>query len=913
MRDQKINWDKLTSAYDFDCLVTTYVFLSGLLNVDLIKEIDRKDIFWTTWHEDNKPDRVIRTIFKSPVQEADKQKKSLDLKFAEKVESLLKSEKPIKVVLFINFDDSPPEWNQKGEHLQVITATEIQKSIDANLWWPLFQAYSIGSMRFVDKEDTVFLKAFAESLEPAVERLSIKEVLNVISWVEEIAFYRPHEVLAFCKAIYGSHKEEQEVQHALFGPTKIDRDDSLEKIQSLLKSVAANENYFKESLELLLRISTNLDVKHLRDFLSEPVKQITGYYYGRDFVARDNNYRYEPKFNQMTLDVVERMLQNEKDIQLLTRCIAVIPNLLKMRVESTKFVKSKDAISITEYRLPIDDASLKEVRERALSLLFNTFDQSTESVIRYRCLAELQNSFQYMSLSADLMDDFSKILDFLENQSTGEDVYVQNSISEMLRRLSGSSDQKLIARIDAIQARLDRNSQLAFYRLLFGRHGFDPQPEYVEGQVKRCVEKYQPKDLILLLDEFYKIKESQTTGDRSFFRSLGYKNPDFGCEMIRIVSDDSKLRKNISLGLVRVLGYILVGVRGSDQSAWRECVDTLRRQGDNRAMTIALTAFHLHQNQEFTADDLGMIRDMIPDADEEIRILIANTLWFFDKYSDFDSLLAAYEQLSQNMTTELSAQILQGLARGVHEENFAEKWAEETRRASLKRILSPVFDFPLIDWSAMNGYYLELLLSVLWRYSTEDILAFFRRRLDPERSRIEGYSPLPYQLHDLFQNVSDERQNDFVSRVLQWDTNKYPAYRLAQLLGLALSQEIKELALATLKKTIETGDKSHLILIAKLLNDIPLSDKFYDLAMQIADRSGGDSEVINQLWASFISTTGGSRSIGEQFPSHLIHKKLIAEFRVKFAASEQPNKLLDHWESEIEDHIKRDEEEDAER
>jgi hypothetical protein len=870
----KIDWAKIQSAHDFEELATTLIFLDDLLSVNLIKQIARNDLYWTTWHSENQPDYVYRVIYDSPLQNADRRDKSLQGKFDEKVATVWRHGKPnTKVFLFLNFDDPPPDWAKNREHLKIITAAEIAATIEEKNWWPIFLKYFEGGMHINDAKECEFLKAFTESLVPAVDELSIKETINVISWIEEIAFYRPKEVLAFSQALYESEKSQQDDKHPVFGSITLTRN------------------------------------------LSQPVEEITGYYYGRDFLVKGYRTYYKPDFNQKTLDVIERMLKEEKNSALLIQCLAVIPNLLKMKVDTSEWSGDKRAVTWREYRLPLTDEELQNVRKRALRLLFTAFNESGDKELRHRCLVELKDAFHHLSVAEELQEEFQELLGFLSAHANDEDPFVLNWILEMLEPFSRTGLEAIRTEATSLQTQLQEKFELQLYHLLFGKMGWDPSSDEVRQAVKQSYDRWSddPRHLLLLIDGFHKTADSYPTGLRAFFRALGYEKTGFAAKMVMIVSDDPTFRSDLSPLLIQSLGYILCGVRLKDEAQWRDCIDALRTEPDNITKTIVLTGLHIHDFDKFTADDLKIIEDMIADADEEIRILAAETLWYFDKYHDFTAVLTVYGKLAEHITEELAASVLKGLTHGLQEEGLAKRWADEGRRDILKKILFSLVDFPRLDWDSMAGYCLELLLRVLWKYSTDDLLEFFQLRLDPERVKREGYDPLPYDLNTLFQRVSDEKQNEFVSRVLDWDIERYGIYWIARLIGLACNKNVQPATVTTLRETISKPQKNQLLLITKLLDQIPLGETFYDLAMRIVKKGYGRREVRSQLYSSFISTTGGSRSLGEPFPSHLHHKTLIDKFRTLNKRSKKAQKFLDLWETEIDDRMRRDEQEDLER
>jgi len=917
--EHEIDLTKIQSAHDFEDLVTTLIFLKDLLSVNLIKNIGRNDLYWTTWLSDDKTDNVYRVIFDSPRRDPDKRDESLQSKFDEKVATVWRRGKPdTRVYLYLNIDDPPPDWAQNYEHLKIITATEIADLIKGD-WWPIFHKYFEGGMRIKDAEECKFLKDFTESLDPEVEELSVKEAINVISWVESIAFYRPKDVLAFCQALYKSEKSTQEETHPVFGSITLGRDDYLKELPGLLQPVAAHSDYFEGALKLLLRISCDLDSEPhpIRGFLSPSVEKITGYYYGRDFLVKGNRAQYEPDFNQKTLDVIEGMLREEKSSALLVRCLAVLPNLLKIKVDTSEWSGDRRAVEWREYQLPLADEELRKVRKRALTLLLTTFNESKDKDLKHRCLIELHDTFHHLSLTEEPQDEFQVLFEFLRAHANDEDPFVMNWILEMLAPLSQTGPEEIRTEAKSLQKQLQDKFELQLYHLLFGKKGLDPSGDEVQKAVQQSLDKWSddPRHLLVLIDGFHKTADSPPTGLVSFLRTLGYDETEFAASMISTISGDHAFRSGLSPPYIRSLGYILCGVKRKDKTQWQSCVNTLLAETDSDTATIALTGLHLHDYDDFEAEDLELVQRLNSGANENIRRLCAETLWYFHKYRDFTAVLKVYEVLSENMSQDqvLAASVLSGISHGSHQAGFAEKWATDNRTDILKNIIFALVNFPRLDWDSMAGYCLELMLRVLWEYRPDDLLEFFRLRLDPDRVKSEGYDPLPYDLSTLFQEVSDAKQNEFVSRVLEWDAEHYGIYWIARLIGLACSTNIQPSTLTTLRNTIGESDKNQLLLITKLLDQIPLGDTFYDLAMRIVEIGYDQREVRRQLYSSFISTTGGSRPLGEPFPAHVHHKKLIQRYRSLNEESNNVQRFLDQWEAEIDAMMQRDEDRDLER
>ncbi len=208
-------------------------------------------------------------------------------------------------------------------------------------------------------------------------------------------------------------------------------------------------------------------------------------------------------------------------------------------------------------------------------------------------------------------------------------------------------------------------------------------------------------------------------------------------------------------------------------------------------------------------------------------------------------------------------------------------------------------EFTRLDWDSMAAFHVELLLQVLWNYSTDALLEFFKLRLDRDKFSRDGYDPLPYGLHTLFQNVNNEKQNEFVTAILDWDIGQFDMYWLARLIGLACNQDIKPATLATFRAQIDSGEKERIILIADVLDQIPLGEGFYELAVSIIKKGYEDKDVMAHLHASFVGTTGGARAMGEPFPSHVQHKGLIQLYRERYSASVCVMEFLNQWEKEI--------------
>ncbi len=828
MAKPEIDWSKIRSVHDFENLVTTLVFLHDLLSVNLIKQIARSDLFWTTWHTENKSGHAFRVIFDNPGQDADQRDNTLRRKFDEKVAVVWRHDNvDTEVFLFLNFDDHPTDWIKDHKNLTIVTATDIAETIQDEERWAIFHKYFGEGMHIKDAQGCGFVADFAESLVPAVQELSVKEAINVMSWVGEIAFYRPKEVLAFAQTLFRAEKSTQEEKHPVFGTTLIGRNDYLEELSDLLQPVAAHFEYFGSALELLLRISSELDTAPhpLRGFLGQPVEKITGYYYGRDFLVRDNLSYYEPKFNRKTLQVIERLLGAENDSALLVRCLAVIPNLLRMRVDTSEWSSDNRAVTWREYRLPITDEGLQNVRLQALGLLFKAFNDSRDKEIRHRCLIELKEASHHLSAAVDLQSEFRDILAFLKAQVSDEDPFVLNMILEILESVSRAGSEAIKSEATSLQSQLNEKFELRLYYLLFGKKGWDPSSDDVLKAVQQSHDRWgdDPRALLLLIDEFHKGVDSHPTGLRTFLQSMGYNETEFAAEMISIMSGIPTLRNDLAPLFVSSLGYLLCGIRRNDIAQWQNCVETLLAEPDDNSVTIVLTGLHLHEYDNYTRADLELVEKLTSGASDNIRILGAETLWYFHKLDDFTAVLNVFESLSKNMTQELAASVLKGISHGSYQEGFANKWVTEDRRGILKKIIFSLSGFPRLDWDSMSGYELEVLLGVLWKYSTDDLLEFFQLRLDPERVGRENYDPLPYDLNTLFQAVSDEKQNEFVSRVLNWDVERYGIYWIARLIGLVCSKNVQPTTVATLRDAVNRSQKNQLLLITSILDQIPLS------------------------------------------------------------------------------------------
>ncbi len=917
MPDHKIDLTRIQGAYDFESLVTNLIFFHTLLSVDSIKNCTSKDIFWVEWQNDKHENFYYRFIFVSPQQQPDGLEASLKKKFDQKIAPDLSARPDHKFYLFLN-TNLHPDPEKKFPNLEVSTADDISEIISKENWWPIFHKFFEGGMHIKDAEECEFLKAFAESLAPAVEGLSIKETTNVISWVKYIAFYRPKETLAFCHALFDATPKDDEVEkHLVFGELTLNRMSYLEELTGILEPIAAHKEQFGDALELLLRISTELDedVHPWKGYLSKSVENLTGYYYGRDFLVKSGRAIYDSSFNQETLDVVERMLQEETDIDLLFRCLAVPPNLLKMKVVTSEWSGDKSVVTWREYRLPLNDKNLIEVRRRALHLMFKAFEESKNADFRHRCLFELQDVFRHISLTPDLESEFKQFLTFINSHSDEEDPYTQNWFLEILELLAGTGLKNIVESIGPLKDKLSNKFEAQLYHLLFGKKSWELSEiklePLVDSVIKFCGNDH--RKFIQTLDSFYNAGNSYAPGMRIFLQTIGISQTDFARKVFDTFARDLYLHSSLSTQLIRSLGYLLCGIRLHGIEEWQNTVEVLRNDFNKNSAIFILTSLQLHEYEKFETGDLETIESLIESADDEIRILASETLWYFYNFGDYSKVLKIYEKLAAHISQDLASSILKGLAHGIQEATYPAKWADVEGRKSLKDILFVLIDFPKIDWDTSSNYYLELLLRQLWKHSTDDLLEFFQLRLEPERTKRESYDPLPYELGTLFQRVSDEKQNEFVSRVLEWDVKHYGIYWIARLIGLACNKNVQPATLETLHKILVRPQKSQLLLIAKLLDQIPLGDTFYELSMRIVKKGYGRKEIRSQLYSSFISTTGGSRKLGQPFPSHVQHMTLIEKYRTLNKKSKKVQTFLDSWSAEIEVMMQRDEEEDLER
>ncbi len=916
MNKDSIDLTQLNSAHDFESLVTTFVFLSCLQEINLIRKVSRDDLFWQGWKTDENADLAFRAIFVSSEQNKEQREWTLRSKFKDKVESLLQKNPDYRIDLFINLDNPPSEWSQIYKNVKVIKASDISDTIEKNNWQFLFRKYTTEIISVEDAKKCEFLEPFTKSLLSVVDDLTIKETLNVISWIKDIAFYTPGNVNEFCKALIKTDKSPQEEKHLLFGETTLSKGDYLSEIGNLLEIIASHEEYFEEALENLILISSILkdDIHPLRGYRSQNIEKVTGYYYGRDFLVRGNRAIYIDTFNKMTLDVIERLLNEEHPLELKVRCLAIIPSLLRMKVETSAWSRRDSKVTWTEYRLPLNDDRLKGIRKRAYSLLFSTFHASEDRELIHRCIEELSNILQNLSFADDLQDEFADVISFFKDCNEVKDPTILSKILEMLKVLERSPNEVIKKDSIALREILESNFELQLYHILFGNEWIDPASTIISKIIDESIVRWgsEQRDFFNQINSYFAISNEYPTGLRNYFLTIGSTYSVFTITAIRTIFEDQGFRRSLCSSLINSIGYLLCGVRLSDEKQWDLIVEESRERIDDSIRVILLTGLQIHNYNNFTSDDIVLINELIADANEDIRLLAAETLWYFDQFDDYLDVLYIYESLTENMTEQLISPILKGLSSGAHRKECAEKWTSDERKDILYKIILTIVDYDKLSWDSMVGYDLEQMLRILWDRNTDDIIEVFKCRLRPERVKRRDYAPLPYRLNYLFQEVSAEKQNEFVSKILNWDIERYGIYWLARLIGLACEKEITQLTLLTFKVYIKAASEKQLILVTSILSEIKLSETFYDLAMQIAKKGYGRRKVRSQLFSSFVSKTGGTRSPGHPFPSHLHHRDLIKYYRVRERNSKKAQAFLNEWENEIEAMIKRDEQEDLE-
>lgn len=912
MNDYTIDWSKIRKGYDFENLVKTWVFLKYLLSVKSIKECNHTDLFWTAWNQPNNTYFQHDAIFTLPDSSEEKQIERLKRKFDEDYSRFLKDRPNTTFQIYTNAEHIPPEW-EGNKQINVVKREEIAKEINSQ-WKPIFKKYFTGALTVEDPNEYSILEEFSKSLVVDIESHSIKELKNIISWVEEIAIYRPKEIYEFCEELFSIEKESIKVKDGIFGEVTQSRKDFLENTPNLLTSVAAHEDHFENALELLIKISLELQPSskimgmHGLNYLDD----LTGYYYNRDFILEKTQYSYSPTFNQKTIDVLTKLI-NQADEELAIRCLGLLQNLIKLKIDYTRWNDEDHSIAMHNIRLPLGDENLSGIRKQALDLILSTFNKIDRTNIQFHCLEELHGILRYITSYKDFKYEIDSIFEFLKSNKNITDLVLQNKLIELIDDFKRVDDDNIKESALSIRQELEQGFDFKLYNFIFGRISWDAKKEYIDKLVDETIERFdsKPSEFISYLNSLFDQQESSANGIRIYLKLLSAQQNEFASLVIGLIINDNAIIDKLNRELLYEIGHLLTSIRQDNKTKWRQLIKDLLDKKKFEYYIIALTGFHIGDYKEFDEDDIDIIESIIDKADEELKNYICYTTLFFNKYENFSHILRLFYKMSISASDELAYEIIDKLTSKYHSYGKTDKFVEEESADYLVKIIFEFINMNKFGGGPSPTYNFEIMLRILWKISPVKFYEFLKIRIENTTENDSSYQPFPYIIDTLFSEIDGLKQVEILQTIFTWKLSEELDHLVYNLIGEVCRHGISDEAFKYFEEIIDSKDKKKLWKIAGAIRDTILDDRFYDIACKIIINSDSDKEIMSQLYSSFYSKTGGSRRHGEPFPSHIRHKELIKIFKEKYS-NKIVQKFLDDFEKEVNGLIKRYQERDAE-
>ncbi len=924
MTEFNIDWNKIDKKYRFEEIVGTLLFCQNLLKPELVSTCSRRDILDSaiTWTDNKGTQLKNLCIFNPPSYDATKTQDNLTKKFNESVKPLLDKYQDISIYLFLNTNATIDEFGQYG-NLQIVPLDEITELIQGD-FKPVFEKYFVDVLVLPHPMQFDFLEPFLSSIPDYLSNLSIRKIKNVISWLEEIAIYRPKELLKICQDIYALKLIEDEYEDTFWGKIQLKRKDYIEGLPALLFGVSHHFDWFGDSVKLLIQIENELypieaDTTGLR---KDTLHRVTGFNLGRDFIILSSTTtKYNPKFNFKTLEVYGQLIA-ESDSGTKMRCINLVKSLLELSFNHVEWVDAGHDSRLIEYRIDLNFEELSAVRNQAWDLLFSTFSESADSVLRFHCLESIKNTLYNKSLSPDLSSDYKGVIGFVESNISAATIPEKNQFIDILNLLSKAKLTDLENKIKESLRKLHGDFELDLYNCIFSPPGYPPDEEKISNIIPIIFDKYNNKEqaLLHLINAFLKTPPKRYSyGLRDIFIDLAKTYPQFVNSLINNLLIPDSIIGALDTELKYNLGYLLVGLRFKHRKQWNALIDVLINHGTFDSKVIALTGFRIHylttdgvsQEDLFSDGDLEVIKGLISD-NEELNLYITETLWYFKNFPVYAGVMDLFLQIYSSTKTkkeEIAAIIGSALSQKAHTKSKELPFSKSKEPEILEKIVHSFAGLSDFDFDTMFSYHLEILLRIVWRNNPEGIYDFFRQRLKIIGSK-DG--ALPNSLSTLFQDVSSETRAEFLSRVIDWVEEFGLNYNLVRLITEIVQGNLGSEIRAVLDRAIDSGNTNKILIVADAIRDFPLDNQFYELAIACLLKLPDDNNIRAGIWGSFISSTGGSRMHGEPFPSHIRHMDLIDSFQKIYKDDSTIGPFLRDWRKHIIECMQEDQERDIE-
>jgi hypothetical protein len=683
--------------------------------------------------------------------------------------------------------------------------------------------------------------------------------LNVLEWLEDVAYLRPDDALAIvARIVDGPELSPESYDEPLWQSYEVDHKTVLQQAVEITSRT-------------IYRDAQRDAITYLHK-LARYQPEVAGYDRVREKAEKAlvEVAKFKPhKPYNVQLSMLEQIPAwlDQNFTGNLKLVLEIIQPMLGIQLHSVKTDPTKPFQAVIR-RATLNPAEpLQRIRERSLEILYRAYQEASYTPDKLRVLQVLDGAVPYLIPNVRVPDETPSWLkpDCINTARFFCEVVVPDGGLPMLDAASRWLHQatrryKETEELENLKAQLQDHELYQFYRLLTGWHRWELEGEtsdwrksekrrqetidsYVGNLSKETIEQ-SIYDLDTIVAQ---AQEAGETGMRwlgYLLRRLGKRHVDLACQLInRCVTED--------LALKRHLGSVLAGLRQSAPDVSWDYIESWTSENDPVLWLAVAYSCRFVDWEALRSAEWDILRQLVahdsPRVDQEI-------IWLTHDFALHNPDLAV--ELLKIMADRGEKRILQDVAEVLSwPNNTRDGWAIEF--ANPQDYLDIIQNFERL--SSLD-FHIEECLSRMCQIAPMEVVPFLERRISAvqeRREENERYNAVPFQFSRAMDTIRSSPQylnvlrrvRDWMLRddaVFQWETPRV-LKRITGGLGSPLYKVLME--------WVDSGEEENLQAVARILREFNEGGPFYNLCREIVSRTD-DEATLSRIVDAIGSTPG---------------------------------------------------------
>lgn len=731
--------------------------------------------------------------------------------------------------------------------------------------------------------------------------------------LRDVAYLRPDDILSIVALIVDAPEPPPETfQDRLWGFYTIDHSRVLAAAVDVLESTIYRGR-LKDAITCLYKLTMyqpeSKEYERVREKAFKALTEIAEF-----------KIRKPYDIQLQMLESISNWLQQDfaSNLQL---SLALIQPMLKIDFFGAEMHLTEPHMMLMHRRSLEIIGSLRQIRDRALEILYAAYQQSQELPIRLQITQTLCGA-TYHSNPRDRMSDQTKeqlesdcaqiARFFSETVVPAGEFPILDRISEWLRQVK-NFNQDQVLELDQLQQRLRDHKGYQLYRLLVGEYRWDednelnsPSPlsleeaiqtenrwEIAEQRKKQKIQEYieaiSASNLEQVIQELEAIAEQacragkhDTFGLNDLLKLFGQTHVNLAQQYIeRVLVQNLELKQH--------LGFVLAGIRFSDQEVARAYVQDWIELEDS-VLWVAITRSYLSidWSQSELEKEWSILQQLTAKQSPMVDLLL---FWPIRQLAPHNSDLAV--ELLKILATRNDERILNQVAETVAwPGGKAGEWAVSFNNPQdLEEIVRNFDRLSHLDYRA------EQCLKRIGDLSPMQVIDIIERRirLYPEKSENTYYDVFPQPFSRAFDSVKTKPEYpDVLRRVRDWMLSdefwlSFEAPALLKAITLDLAGELQDV----LREWIIAGDDEKLKGVARILKEFNAGQSFYDLSRELILHTS-NQDVLSLIGSAIHSTPGMVLGMSNFYKERLEKIKIWLndeDFKVRVFATQMSQSL----------------------